>query len=133
MVVKIEITGHEEVDDVMWYNLEVTNESGRSWMVQRRYNDFAHLDEELKKARSLEVPTLPGKEVMNPLKLFDRDGFADRRMEGLKSYLANLATQVQTMAQDQVLEKFLQVDLSSRAETGDEEEQPTSVVEFSER
>ncbi|CAE7611171.1 Snx3, partial [Symbiodinium pilosum] len=114
------------VDGVMWYNLEVTNESGRSWMVQRRYNDFAHLDEELKKSRSLEVPTLPGKEALNPLKVFDRDGFADKRMEGLKSYLSGLAAQVQTMAQDQVLEQFLQVDLSTRAEPGEEEPEPTS-------
>ena len=37
----------------------------------------------------------------------DRDGFADRRMEGLRSYLESLAAQVQTLAQDQVLEKML--------------------------
>ena len=41
----------------------------------------------------------------SPIK--DRDGFADRRMEGLRSYLESLASQVQTLAQDQVLEKML--------------------------
>ncbi|CAE7809832.1 unnamed protein product, partial [Symbiodinium sp. CCMP2456] len=58
------------VDGVMWYDIEVTNESGRCWTVQRRYNDFAQLDGDLKKSRSLEVPELPGKEVLNPLKVF---------------------------------------------------------------
>lgn len=37
----------------------------------------------------------------------DRDGFLDRRSDGLQSYLEALANQVQTLAQDSVLEEFL--------------------------
>ncbi len=37
----------------------------------------------------------------------DPDGFLDRRSDGLQSYLEALANQVQTLAQDSVLEEFL--------------------------
>lgn len=123
-----------EVDGVTWYDVEVTNESGRSWIVQRRYNDFAQLDEVLQRSKSLELLPLPGKESLNPLKLIDRDGFLDRRTDGLKAYLEKLAVQVQTTAQDPILEQFLQVDLSSKPDQDSTEpEAATSVVEFSER
>eukprot|EP00438_Fugacium_kawagutii_P002382 Skav201011 [mRNA] locus=scaffold991:309731:314543:- [translate_table: standard] len=135
MVVKLELTGHQEVDGVVFYDLQVTNESGRSWSLQKRYNDFAALDEELRKSKSLTLKPLPGKDSLNPLKLLDQDGFLARRAEGLQAYLEALAAQVQTTAQDDVLEKFLQVDLSIKPEPGEDEEPEaaTSVIEFSER
>lgn len=36
----------------------------------------------------------------------DRDGFLDRRTDGLKAYLEKLAVQVQTTAQDPILEQL---------------------------
>ncbi|CAJ1353816.1 unnamed protein product [Effrenium voratum] len=132
MVVKIELTDHQEVDGVVWYDVQVTNESGRTWTLQRRYNDFLSLDEELRKAESLEVPSLPGKQSLNPLKMLDKDGFLTRRKEGLRAYLHSLAAQIQTTQQDPVLEKFLQVDLSSKP-SGDMEPGPSTSVEFTTR
>lgn len=68
--------------------------SGRSWQLQRRYNDFAQLDEELRAKGSLDVAELPGKESLNPLKLLDPGSFRDKRSDELKAYMQKLAEQV---------------------------------------
>eukprot|EP00440_Ansanella_granifera_P008120 gb/GFBE01008787.1/.p1 GENE.gb/GFBE01008787.1/~~gb/GFBE01008787.1/.p1 ORF type:complete len:134 (+),score=23.92 gb/GFBE01008787.1/:1-402(+) len=130
MVVKVEVTGRDEVEGVVWYDIQVTNESGRSWAIQKRYTDFVNLDAELQTSKSLTTARLPGKDNFNPRKLFDHNGFLEGREQDLRTYLNTLASQVQTMAQEPLLDKFFQVDLSVDRSGMVEEPAPASKVEL---
>ncbi|CAK0911722.1 unnamed protein product [Prorocentrum cordatum] len=105
MVVKLSIEGTTEDGGVRFYTVLVTNESGRSWTVEKRYSDFLALDERLKQDGALTTADLPPKAQHNALASVS---FFDRRRGLLEAYLGHLAKQVLLIAQNRILHEFLE-------------------------
>uniref|UniRef100_A0A7S2J6R6 PX domain-containing protein n=1 Tax=Alexandrium andersonii TaxID=327968 RepID=A0A7S2J6R6_9DINO len=97
-----------ERQGIVYYNITVTNESGRIFGVLRRYNDFVALNETLRSEGVLSLADLPRKGRTSLMKYAHHDAFLERRKEGLRQYLARIASQVQTVGQHPVLAQFLQ-------------------------
>lgn len=106
MPVCLTIPNKREVNGVTWYTIEV-DDSGKTWVVHKRYSDFHALDTQLALDGIPRAP-LPSKGLIGLRKMLNVQSFHNQRLVGLQQYLRSLAAQIHTLFENQELEHFLQ-------------------------
>ncbi|XP_026461525.1 nischarin [Ctenocephalides felis] len=87
---KISVTSTEEIDNVIYYLIEVKIDKIK-WVVKHRYKDFSELHESLVNDHGVAKDTLPPKKVIRN----KCPNFIEKRREGLEEYLKNLLVYLQ--------------------------------------
>jgi len=58
---QVEIKKHKQLRYTSFYTIELQSDSGHQWSIDKRYNDFYHLNQALEGKFFASLPTLPPK------------------------------------------------------------------------
>lgn len=121
MVILATVGDFDDVEGVAYYEISVTNESGRQWRVEKRYNEFKELDQQIGAEAKLSRLELPKSGRFGIRKTLRMNAFMEARKEGLDQYLKHLCSQVHLLAENEVLHRFLQEEFESTLDEIEEE------------
>jgi len=114
MVVHVHVKDEvHEVRGVVFFTLVITNESGRTWSVPKRYTDFVLFDAQLREEGRFSLVKLPPKFNFALRHVFAPSQLLQDRRVALQHYLSHLVAQVQVIGQDPTLQAFLDLDWSA--------------------
>ncbi|CAE7247351.1 ttn-1 [Symbiodinium natans] len=106
MTVQLQLVDRVDVSGIIWYHILVT-ERGQQWQVKKTYHEFLHLDAMLSTS-PFARPPLPEQGTFGFRAMFNIGDFNQKRQVGLANYLAQLAQQLQSLAQLPILQQWLQ-------------------------
>mmetsp|Transcript_55092 Transcript_55092/g.170665 ORF Transcript_55092/g.170665 Transcript_55092/m.170665 type:complete len:294 (-) Transcript_55092:114-995(-) len=97
---------HIQDGTVTFYSIAV-HDNDHQWTVDKRYNDFLHLDKHLQGTSELTTLRLPAKGIFGLRHRLDIMHFNEERLEGLNTYLLHLTRQLDRLSQSPSLSVFL--------------------------
>ena len=102
---EVDIPRHKQLRYITFYSVELKTPQGHEWSVDKRYNDFYHLNESLKSKAFASLPLLPPKTFF-PV----RDAKQlQRRKEDLANYLRALTAREDILNSKEMV-RFLEID-----------------------
>eukprot|EP00927_Polykrikos_kofoidii_P069968 TRINITY_DN6572_c0_g3_i1.p1 TRINITY_DN6572_c0_g3~~TRINITY_DN6572_c0_g3_i1.p1 ORF type:complete len:251 (+),score=32.72 TRINITY_DN6572_c0_g3_i1:105-755(+) len=120
MVVVLKIADAKVINNITFYYISVVSD-GEEWVVKRRFSDFEKLHASLQQRsvpgdKVLRVGTLPPKGTFGFRHRMGIGSFNEERLNGLQTFLAQLAKQLETITESKALEKFLSQNVTSNEE-----------------
>eukprot|EP00927_Polykrikos_kofoidii_P069964 TRINITY_DN6572_c0_g1_i1.p1 TRINITY_DN6572_c0_g1~~TRINITY_DN6572_c0_g1_i1.p1 ORF type:complete len:355 (+),score=52.65 TRINITY_DN6572_c0_g1_i1:120-1067(+) len=120
MVVSLKIFDTKVINNTTFYYISVESD-GVEWVVKRRFSDFEKLHAGLQRRsvlgdKALRVGTLPPKGTFGFRHRLGLGGFNEERLNGLRTFLAQLAKQVESIGESKGLENFLSQNVTSNEE-----------------